>query len=101
MSSLSQFVGGGTGGVQSSRFFPASTTFTTPAAGRYRIGVLGAGGSGGAIYQATNIGAASGGGGGGFVETESSLAAGVVRTLTVDSPAGGPRTFYRLRSVVE
>ena len=26
---------------------------------------------------------------------------GVVRTLTVDSPAGGPRTFYRLRSVVE
>ncbi len=47
MSTLSQF-GGGSGGHIFTQFFPASTTYTIPATGKYRIGVLGAGGSGGA-----------------------------------------------------
>lgn len=88
MSSLSQFVGGGTASIWT-RFFASSASVTIPATGKYRIGVLGGGGSGGAIFQTGPGGAASGGGGGGFTEFEGSLISGLVLTLTVGAGGNG------------
>ncbi len=53
------------------RFFPRSTSFTVPATRKYRIGVLGVGGSGGASAQTTVPRT-----GGGFVDTNGAGFAG-------------------------
>ena len=84
-------------------FFPATTTYTIPASGWYRLSALGAGGSGGAIFTTTTGGSASGGGGGYFVNHQSAgpgdncsdtAAGGTVdhnlgKNCTVDKPGAG------------
>ncbi len=68
-------------------FFPASATYIIPRSGWYRLSALGAGGSGGAIFQTTAGGASTGGGGGQYAESEVYLKAGTVVTITIG--AGG------------
>ena len=79
--------GGGVGKQNPAVFFTSNTSYTVPYTGKYRLSAVGAGASGGAIFQTTAGGAASGGGGGAFSETEINLVVGDV--LTIVTGVGG------------
>jgi hypothetical protein len=86
MSTLNQFI---PGRMQNYPYIFTATNaaWAVPYTGKYRISVMGAGASGGAIFYTTVGGAASGGGGGGFTEIEVDLIA--ADSLNIVVGAGG------------
>ena len=86
MSTLTQFLPGRTQ-FNPYVFTATNAAFTINYTGKYRISLMGSGGSGGAIFYTTVGGAATGGGGGGFTELECYLTAADSLNITIG--AGG------------